>query len=59
MIRCAQDDRDWKLHSGWQGLEIALGVTPDRNGAYSIIGEQQGFWTGFGSINSTRVKLGS
>jgi hypothetical protein len=27
--------------------------------AYSMIGEQHGFWTGFGSINSTRVKLGS
>ena len=58
----------WKLHEPSSVLEgrgpsTSLRMTgawddlllPD----YSNIGEQHGFWTGLGSISSTRVKLGS
>jgi hypothetical protein len=41
------------------GDQICILQSPICNARYCFISEQQGFCTGLGSINSTRVKLGS
>lgn len=41
------------------GTKIFILQSPICNARYCFISEQQGFCTGLGSINSTRVKLGS